>query len=154
MVNSRFSTLIYRIIGKPDRWHDDYIDVMHQVLDETESFDDPANFSELAIGEQIISRINGTSEALTAFNTVLNESRFKMIILDEHLSPIYRNQNATDLYNQIVETCDNKQVLKYNIQKLVSYAAQNLASNQVSLMAIDTVDENGCLLYTSPSPRD
>ena len=99
MENSRFSSLIYRIIGKPERWHDDYLDIMHQVLDETDSFEDPKNFSELAIGEQILNRISITNEALNAFGTLLDKSRFRMIVLDDAFVPIYHNQNAEELFH-------------------------------------------------------
>ena len=146
MKNPRFSTLIYRIIGKPERWHDDYIDIMHQVLDETDSFEDPVNFSELEVGEQIISTMHGTNEALTAFNTVLNESRFKMIILDENIVPIYHNQNASDLYKEVL-ALDSKHKLKPNLKELINNASQNLLKTQGSLIALQAVDQNGDQIY-------
>ncbi|MCH2191260.1 MAG: LuxR C-terminal-related transcriptional regulator [Gammaproteobacteria bacterium] len=138
MENSRFSTLIYRIIGKPDRWHDDYIDIMHQVLDETESFDDPENFSELEVGDKILSRIRGTNEALTAFNTLLNESRFKMIILDHNALPIYHNQNASELYQEIIDpnAGSGSTKLRPGLSKLVTDAIETSSDAPSSLAAL------------------
>lgn len=150
MDNSRFSTLIYRIIGKPDRWHDDYIDIMHQVLDETDSFDDPENFSELAVGDQILSRIRGTNDALTAFNTLLNESRFKMIILDSEAMPIYHNQNASELFNELIDpnAPDDEQWLKPSLKKSVSDAISQVSDkHQSSLYALKAFDSKGDQIY-------
>lgn len=150
MENSRFSTLIYRIIGKPDKWHDDYIDIMHQILDETDSFEDPANFSELEVGDQILSRIRGTNDALTAFNTLLNESRFKMIILDDELCPIYHNQNATDLYKEVLDpnTDQDKPVLKPYLKLLVKEAVNTTEhGKQSNLMALKAFDKNDDQIY-------
>ncbi len=148
MENSRFSTLIYRIIGKPDRWHDDYIDIMHQVLDETDSFDDPENFSELEVGDQILSRIRGTNDALTAFNTLLNESRFKMIILDDGLAPIYHNQNASALFKDVLDPhAKEDQKLKPGLKKQVEDAVAQLSKGQASLAALKAFDADGDQIY-------
>lgn len=150
MENSLFSTLIYRIIGKPDEWHDEYIDMMHQILDETESFEDPANFSELEVGDQILNQIRSTNDALTAFNTLLNESRFKMIILDNDASPIYHNQNASDLYQEVLDknTQNDEQRLKPNLKKLVINAIDQLSNNsQSSLAALKAYDQHGDQIY-------
>ncbi|GAA6137130.1 hypothetical protein NBRC116583_08770 [Arenicella sp. 4NH20-0111] len=150
MENSRFSTLIYRIIGKPDKWHDDYIDIMHQILDETDSFEDPANFSELEVGDQILSRIRGTNDALTAFNTLLNESRFKMIILDEDLSPIYHNQNASELFKEVLDpnSAKDTQTLKPSLKLLVKEATSSIEpAKQSNLMALKAFDQNNDQIY-------
>lgn len=154
MDNSLFSTLIYRIIGKPERWHDDYIDVMHQILDETDSFDNPDNFSELEVGEQIISRLRGTNAALTAFNTLLNESRFKMIILDHALTPIYYNQSAKELYEELLDCSAPKDPPSLNIglrNKLTPTIAKNAQIFQDgkpnTLVALDASDKQGDQLY-------
>ncbi len=151
MENSNFSTLIYRIIGKPDRWHEDYIDMMHRVLDETDSFDDPQNFSELAIGDQILSRISNTNEALHAFGSLLDRSRFKMIILDDKFKPIYHNQNAKDLL-EFVRHKSHADSLDLSVLKKVNNAANLNQKNRHdgingSLSALELVDENGDEVY-------
>lgn len=154
MKNSNFSDLIYKIIGKPERWHDDYIDLMHQILDETDSFDDPENFSELAEGEQLLSRISGTNGALKAFYTLLDNNRFQMIILDQDLTPIFHNQSANNLYAFLCTTAtsDNKphslkpsllQKLKLTIDKSKQ---QSLATRE-HLSAIDYKSNDGEQLY-------
>ena len=99
MNNSRFSSLIYRIIGKPDRWHEDYLDVMNQILDETDSFDEPYNFTELEVGDRIVSTLKQSSEALNAVNALLDKSCFKVIILDQYLKPLHYNKNAEGLFS-------------------------------------------------------
>lgn len=150
MENSRFSTLIYRIIGKPDKWHDDYIDMMHQVLDETDSFDKPENFSELKVGDQILSRIIGSNDALTAFNTLLNESRFKMIILDGDTLPIYHNQNASYLFSEVLDpnAPEDEQWLKPSLKNSVKEAITLAAEqNLTNLIALKAFDSNGDQLY-------
>jgi len=106
MKNSHFGNLIYKIIGKPERWHDDYIDLMNVILDETDSFEDPENFSELALGEQILSQIRGSNDALQAFYTLLDKSRFQIIILDEDLSPIFHNKSADALFESLCVSVD------------------------------------------------
>lgn len=153
MDNSRFSSLIYRIIGKPDRWHDDYIDVMHQILDETESFDDPDNFSELAIGDQILSRISESNEALSAFNALLNKSRFKMIILDQEFKPIYHNQNAKELHARLINpnsidsdhSPDKGSAIE--LKPTLLETLKNLELNNANLIALNYKDENDDQLY-------
>ncbi len=151
MDNSLFSSLVYRIIGKPDRWHNDYIDIMHQVLDETDAIDDPENFSELAIGDQILSRISGTNEALMAFSTLLDKSRFKMIILDDAFRMIYRNKNAEDLYNLVQKTQNSSKLKLVVLDKVKLAAEQNHKlhheGNQSGLYAVDYRDQNNEQLY-------
>jgi len=151
MENSNFSTLIYRIIGKPDRWHEDYIDMMHQVLDETDSFDDPKNFSELAVGEQILSRISDPNDALIAFGSLLDRSRFKMIILDDHFAPIYHNSNAKALFKHVQNVSDKtalKPLILSKAQEAASLNAQKHMSDTPSnLSAMDYRDENNDQIY-------
>lgn len=150
MDNSRFSSLIYRIIGKPERWHDDYIDVMHQVLDETESFDDPENFSELAIGDQILSRISNTNEALNAFGTLLDKSRFRMIVLDEAFVPIYHNQHAEELFHFVQSKNKPGTValpIVDKLRKAALYNANSANGTESHLSSINSVDQNGDQLY-------
>ena len=151
MDNSRFSSLIYRIIGKPERWHDDYIDVMHQIIDETDSFDDPENFSELAIGDQILSRLSDTNEALTAFGTLLDKSRFKMIILDSDFVPFYHNQNAEDLHQHVLSKTEPDKLNLNVLDRVKKAAAQNqsklLDGSQSNLSSMDYQDQNGDQVY-------
>ncbi len=150
MKNSLFSTLIYRIIGKPDRWHEDYLDVMHQILDETDCFDDPDNFSELEVGEQILSRIKGTNNALEAFSTLLDESRFKMIILDGSLTPVYHNQNANGLAQDILtlNPKTREQQLTPLLCNLVKEAIESLCpDNQNHLISLKAFDSEGSQIY-------
>lgn len=147
MNNSRFSSLIYRIIGKPERWHDDYIDVMHQILDETESFDDPYNFSELEVGDQIITQLKKSNEALTAFNTLLDKSRFKMIILDDQLRPIYHNRNADELFDYIVNPVDAEKIRPGLIKQIRNMPSADRNNKKNTLQALDYVDQNGEQIY-------
>jgi len=151
MDNSRFSSLVYRIIGKPERWHDDYIDIMHQVLDETDAIDDSANFSELAVGEQILSRLSDTNEALTAFGTLLDRSRFKMIILDSDYLPIYFNKNAEGLYEHVLSIADPSKLSADVVKKAQEAVQQNKsnaqAGNPSNLSAMNYKDQDGAQVY-------
>ncbi len=151
MANSNFSTLIYRIIGKPEVWHEDYIDMMHQVLDETDSFDDPQNFSELAIGDQILSRISNTNEALTAFGSLLDRSRFKMIILDDGFAPIYHNANAKELLAHVIDkeaqtALDTKILAKVRCATDQRDQKKSLGDHS-NLCALDYFDNHGDQVY-------
>jgi len=148
MSNSSFSSLIYRIIGKPQSWHDDYIvEMMQQYLDETDSYDDPFNFTELAAGDQIISRLKQGNIALNAFNTLLDKSRFKMIILDESFNPVYHNQIADSLCNYLAEperTEDLHLALHRHIEAIPTIDSENKKN---ALHALDFFDENGDQIY-------
>lgn len=154
MENSHFSSLIYRIIGKPDRWHDDYIDVMHQILDETKSFDDPENFSELALGDQILSRLRITNEALIAFSTLLDRSRFKMIILDDNLKPLYHNKSAKDLHQEMLALNDTESLKPALLRQIKSYLVERSSTHGAALkndiMSLDYKDRNGDQIYLRP----
>jgi len=151
MDNSRFSSLIFRIIGEPGRWLHDYNDIMNQVLDETDTIDGPETFSELETGDQILSRISNTNEALMAFSSLLDKSRFKMIILDEAYNMIYHNQNAKALYAYVRQS-PNCNRLKLGIQNKVRLAAEHneLLFNQNrhdGLCAVNYTDQNHEQLY-------
>ena len=154
MKNSNFSDLIYKIIGKPERWHNDYIDLMHQILDETESFDDPENFSELALGEQILSRMSGTNEALRAFYTLLDKNRFQMIILDQNLTPIFHNKSANDLYESLCTSISDtktphtlKPSLLQKVKSTIERTQQQSSKTGDHLSAIDYKSVDGEQLY-------
>lgn len=146
MSNTSFSSLVYRIIGKPERWHDDYIiESMQQYLDETDSFEDPSNLSELATADQIISRIKQGNVALTAFNTLLDQSRFRMIILDENLSPVYHNHAADDLFAFLMKPNDS-QALKPELAALI-HEAPVAGDKKNGMLALDYRDEHGDQIY-------
>ena len=147
MNNSRFSSLIYRIIGKPERWHEDYIDVMHQILDETDSFEEPYNFSELEVGDQIISSLKRSNQALKAFSTLLDKSRLKMIMLDDRHSPIYHNQNAEKLLTHLLCQNDGKKLTPGLLKLLPDSPDASSNNSQNVLMALDYRDENGDQIY-------
>lgn len=147
MNNSRFSSLIYRIIGKPDRWHEDYLDVMNQILDETDSFDEPYNYTELEVGDRIISTLKQSSEALNAVNTWLDKSCFKVIILDQHLKPLHYNQNAERLFKHLLNPSDHEKIKPGLEKALTSSLEDNKANNQNALIALDYLDDNGDQIY-------
>ncbi len=148
MSDSNFSSLIYRIIGKPERWHDDYIvEMMQQYLDETDDIDDPLNLTELAAGEQILSALSQGNAAINAFNTLLDKSRFKMIILDEHLQPLYHNKIAADLF-RFVQDPLKANTLKPALIKQIQQAPDSLSSNRLNAIhVLDFHDESGGNLY-------
>ena len=147
MNNSRFSSLIYRIIGKPERWHEDYIDMMNKILDETDSFEDDYNFSELALGDEIISNLQQSNEALSAFRSLLDRSRFKMIILDESYKPIYYNHSAEQLFNFLINPSD-KNALNVGLTKLIKETPKaNIINSQNALLALNYFDQNGDQIY-------
>ncbi len=148
MSNASFSSLIYRIIGKPERWHDEYIvEMMEQYLDEEDVFDDPSNLTELAAGDHILSRIQQGNAALNAFNTLLDKSRFKMIILDDKLSPLYHNQIAEGLFSRLQDPA-NPPSLKPELVKLINNAPEANKTNKNNiLMALDFRDENNEQVY-------
>ncbi len=154
MKNSHFSNLIYKIIGKPERWHDDYIDLMHQILDETESFDDPENFIELSEGEDILSRMSGTNDALKAFYTLLDKNRFQMIILDQNLTPIYHNKSADDLYTFLCANTNSaekqpslKPNLLHKLRSTIERTKQQSPAVGEHLSTIDHKSKDGEQLY-------
>jgi pimeloyl-ACP methyl ester carboxylesterase/DNA-binding CsgD family transcriptional regulator len=124
---------------------------MHQVLDETDAIDDPENFSELEIGDQILSRIGQTSDALLAFGTLLDKSRFKMIILDDAFTMIYHNQNAEALCSY-VQRSKNANTLNFVALEKVKRAAKHneklySRDNHGGLCAVEYLDPNGEQLY-------
>jgi len=149
--NSRFSSLVYRIIGKPDRWHHDYIDIMHQVLDETDAIDAPENLNELKIGDQILNRISNTNEAMLAFGTLLDKSRFKMIILDDSLNMVYHNENAKLLRTHLQHPKNSNKLCAHAFNKVSQAALQNKdlfqQGSHDGLSSIDYFDQNQEQIY-------
>ncbi|MFT5573598.1 MAG: pimeloyl-ACP methyl ester carboxylesterase/DNA-binding CsgD family transcriptional regulator [Cryomorphaceae bacterium] len=158
MDNSHFSNMIYRIIDRPEDWHDDYIDIMHQVLDETDSFDHADNFAELEAGRQILSRLKLYNETLIAFSSLLDGSRSKMIMLDEDCKPIYHNKNAAELHQEMLEP-NGSNLLKAGLMTQIKkcFAKRNMASSNQSiqnqLMALAFTDRHGDQLYLRPIQR-
>ena len=148
MSNSSFSSLVYRIIGMPERWHDDYIvEMMQEYLDEADSSDAPFNLSELEAAEQLISRLKHGNVALNAFNTLLDKSRFQMIILDDRLQLVYHNQSAERLFHYLRHPVA-PQTLKPDISNLIRQAPEASPVNrQNALLALDLYDENDDQIY-------
>lgn len=124
---------------------------MHQIIDETESFENPEKFSELAIGDQILGRLSDTSQALTAFGTLLDKSRFKMIILDETFTPIYFNKNAEQLHAHVLSSAESNKLSAGVLLKAREAAEQNKANakagNNSNLTAMDYQDQNDEQVY-------
>lgn len=148
MSDSNFSSLIYRIIGKPESWHDDYIvEMMQQYLDEAEAVDDPLNLLELEAGEQILSRLSQGNVAINAFNSLLDKSRFQMIILDDHLNLLYHNKIAEKLYS-FVQSPQKPNTLRPELVRLIEGAPNSQALNHLNTMhALDFFDQNGSQVY-------
>jgi pimeloyl-ACP methyl ester carboxylesterase/DNA-binding CsgD family transcriptional regulator len=155
MDNTYFSNLIYRIIDKPERWHDDYIETMHQVLDETNSFEHPDNLAELEAGKETVSRLKASNETLIAFNTLLDRSRSKMILLDENFKPIYHNRIARELLQEMLAP-NGSNLLKAGLMEQIKkcYSKRDSAAsdspNPSQLMALEFTDRNGHQLYLRP----
>jgi pimeloyl-ACP methyl ester carboxylesterase/DNA-binding CsgD family transcriptional regulator len=148
MIDSHFSSLIYRIIGKPERWHDEYIiEMMQQYLDEADMVDDPQNIMELAAGDQIISRLKQGNVALTAFDTLLDKSRFQMIILDEQLKIIYHNQSANKLHQFVQDSTDGSKLNEELATLIRTTPEASVQNKQNALMALDFFDEQGDQIY-------
>ncbi len=149
MSNASFGSLIYRIIGKPERWHDDYIvDMMQQYLDDADAnINNSSTRSDLAAGDQLLSQLQQGNVALNAFNTLLDKSRFKMIILDENFTPIYHNQAADGLLAYLRSPGAGGE-LKSDLNELISQAPAATNRNQNnSLTALDFFDEHGDQIY-------
>ena len=149
--NSRFSSLIYRIIGKPGLWHHEYIDEMNKVLDENDIANHAGYAYELKLGEQILNKISNTNEAMQAFGALLDKSRFKMIILDNDLNMVYHNHHAKGL-RSCLEKAPNSKQLKIHAFKKVSLAIQQnellfMQGNHDGLCSIDYLDQNQEQLY-------
>jgi len=149
MSKASFGSLIYRIIGKPERWHDDYIvDMMQQYLDEADGVvEDASSRSDLAAGDQILSQLQQGNVALNAFNTLLDKSRFKMIILDDSLTPIYHNQSASKLMSFLQNPC-TKSGLRSELSELILRAPKAADLNhQNAMTALNFFDEHGDQVY-------
>ena len=110
MINSRFSSLVYKIIGKPEVVHDEYSAILNNALEEVDLFTDPSNLAELEIGHEILNRIENSDDAIKALSALLDYGRFKIIILNEELRPIYNNNNATKLLNQLRSINDDRKL--------------------------------------------
>jgi len=118
MINSRFSNLVYRIIGKPEVIHDEYSEILNSALQELDLFTDPSNFAELEIGHEILNRIENSDDAIKALSALLDHGRFKIIILNEELRPIYNNNNAKKLLNRLTSSNDNRKLNSSLIQAI------------------------------------
>lgn len=148
MSDSNFSSLIYRIIGKPDRWHDDYIvEMMHQYLDHSDDIDDPLNLLELEAGDQILSRLSEGNAAINAFNSLLDRSRFKMVILDEQLQPLYYNKIALKLFHFVQDPHSSGRLKPKLLQEIKAKTSSGNSPFVNSMHALDFYDENDNKLY-------
>jgi len=65
---------------------------------------------EFELGNQIIERLQGTSQLVVALETFLQNSRFGIIIVNENGEVVSTNNNAQDLADQIVQT-NSKQLI-------------------------------------------
>lgn len=138
MINSRFSNLVYRIIGKPEIIHDEYSSIMNKALDEIDSFTDPSKFFELEVGNQILSRIENSDEAVRALSTLLDNGRFKIIILDEALKPIYNNNSAKKTLESLKSQAE-KNVLNASLIQAIKSALTSPTNKQSKLIDSDSL---------------
>ena len=146
MINSRFSNLVYRIIGKPEVIQDEYAEILNTALEEIDLFTDPSNFAEMEIGNQILSRIENPDSAIKALSALLDNGRFKIIILDNELRPIYNNKNAKNLLKQFISTHDNN---KLNT-KLIT-AIESCLNNKKE--SVNQTEELNPLNYLGPDDQ-
>ena len=110
MTKSRFSSLVYKIIGKPEVNHDEYSKMLNNALEELDLFTDPSHFAEIEVGHQILNRIESSDNAIKALDALLDIGRFKIIILNNNLYPIYNNPNARNLLKRITKAGSDNQL--------------------------------------------
>jgi DNA-binding CsgD family transcriptional regulator len=144
MDNSRFSSLVYKIIGQPQRWQQDYIEIMHQILDDADDIDSQQKISEHSSKDHISNPKSNICDALIAFGSLLVNSRFKMILLDQAFSVIYQNKNDENL-SAYVRPSPNSNKLKIDVQNKVMQAAKHnqTLENQSRLGGLSVVDHVG-----------
>ena len=150
MPNSRFSSLVYRIIGRPEVIHEEYSNILNSALQEMDLFTDPSHFAEMEIGHQILNRIENSDDAIKALNALLDDGRFKIIILNEELSPIYNNQNARKLLDRLVSPSNDKKLnadLLSAIQTGIKSEKQQYDKKTEKLIALDYLDRDEDKIY-------
>ena len=150
MINSRFSSLVYKIIGKPEVVHDEYSAILNNALEEVDLFTDPSNLAELEIGHEILNRIENSDDAIKALSALLDYGRFKIIILNEELRPIYNNNNATKLLNQLRSINDDRKLnagLVNSIKASLHCSEKNADNNNEELVLLDYFDESKQQIY-------
>ena len=150
MPNSRFSNLVYRIIGEPEVVHDEYSRILNNALQELDLFTDPSNFAEMEIGHQILNRIENSDDAIKALNALLDNGRFKIIILNDELRPIYNNKNAKNLLDRLISTTDdqklNTELINVIQESLISERKLGDAQSE-KLTTLNYSDQNGDKFY-------
>jgi DNA-binding CsgD family transcriptional regulator len=144
MDNLRFSSLVYKIIGKPERWQQNYIEVMHQILDDADVIHSQQKKSEHPAKDHIPNPKSNICDALIAFGSLLANSRFKMILLDQAYSVIYQNKNGDNL-SAYVRPLPNSNKLKIDVLNKVMQAAKHnqTLENQSRLGGLSVVDHVG-----------
>ena len=150
MPNSRFSSLVYRIIGKPEVIHEEYSNILNSALQEMDLFTDPSHFAEVEIGHQILNRIENSDDAIKALNALLDDGRFKIIILNEQLSPIYNNLNARKLLDRLVSPTDDKKLntnLLSAIQSTINSTKKQNDERSEELIPLDYLDRDEDKIY-------
>jgi len=150
MPNSRFSNLIYKIIGKPEVIQDEYSKILNNALEEADLFTDPNHFAEMEVGHEILNRIENSDDAIKALNALLDDGRFKIIILNSELRPIYNNHNARGLLERLVSTTDdqklNDELLSAIQSTLVCLETQESLRHE-KLILLDYLDQNEEQIY-------
>ena len=82
----------------------------------------------------------------SAFNSLLDKSRFQMIILDEKLKPLYHNKSASKLFKSLQERSSG--VLKQELVKKIRLAIDSQTQQQNnSMQVLDFADHSGGHLY-------
>ena len=150
--NAHFCNLVYRIITTPDRWHHDCLDVMHQVLSEKQSINEPESLDELKIGGEILQQIRKTKEAMTAFGSLLDTGLFKIVILDKDHQVVYHNKSAEPLLEHLKKGAVTQPLNSLFISKLQLAAKQhndiNSRTDRGGLYSVDYLDQNRDQIYT------
>ena len=107
-MNSLFGSLLYRIFEDTDKWTDDYLESMNLFVD---GIKDTGIRDELLAGHQLVNHLARNVETFKAFETLLNQSLYKIVLVDEDFSILYYNKSAAKLYAELLHP-DQPAVLK------------------------------------------
>lgn len=155
MDNANFSQLVNQLIGNPERWHLDQSGLIRHVLSQTECLESSSNLADMALADRILSRLGDKQEALDAFAALLDKSRFKMIILDAQLQPVYHNRIASELRRELSAADDSNKLnagLLVKIRQALSashlLAGRNSRSAEIRSLGFN--DRAGNQIYLTP----
>ena len=147
-----FSGMVYRIISEPDGLRRSTLD-WNAFLDTTQSLDLPTKINKIQSAMKTVDRIKDRDGAFTAFESFVEDSRYKLIVVDREFNHIFHNRKSDEIIDGLFCSTEPKH-LKPRVAKKIRQARLKQSSNPKRLTIIPNVIDNNINAYLISNNSD